>query len=312
MRPTLIRERKMKKLLLSALALCMVLLISCKKDSDSAANSGGGGGGGNNPSFVKKIIEKTECYEQYTLKLNEDGHTWDTISQWLSGNRLDIFIWNDDKLQSIDHYRDDGILHNRDVFEHNSSGLVTRKIWADTLVEGEVWCYFYNNASQMIKFDYSKYYSGNITNYWADGFSWSNNKPDRIYAIEDPDGIKDNYASLIWTGDNLTRVGNPGTTARVEIMYDNKVNPFYCGNSLTPLAYYGDYFYMSKNNRLSQRYFDINGVNYRTITFTYEYDTDNHPVVRTKIEEEINEEEDGTTKKHVIVYHNTYTYQPIN
>lgn len=299
----------MKKILLSTLVLGMALFMSCSKNSDSAANSGDNGGGGSIINPGKRIYENYEGYDSYVYISHDDGETWEETSHYVKALELHkVYHWEGKKLMSFDYYRNDGQGSSSTVFEYNDAGLVTRKIWAWD--ESEVENFYYNDNSQMIKFDHYKYFNGNVSHYRAQDVFWSNNKIDRI---READNNNANYTKYYWTNENLTKYEGYDHNSNylgsyTEIRYDNKNNPHYCGMSMTPYAYYGSLGYISKNNVLSQRIYNSDGDLTRTVTYTYEYNEENFPIERYKTEEEIYEDNEGNLRKSVTIYHNTYTY----
>ena len=295
----------MKKLLLSALALCMALFVSCSKNSDSAASSGDSGGG----VTSKRIYEIYKGWKTTTYCLNDDGQTWDLVSEHEYPYELDhIYHWDGNKIIAMDDYSN-GVLGKVRTFEYNDAGLVSKTTYNNSST-----IFSYNSNSQINKLEFYRInYDGEEILTTVQEIIYNGDKPVRINSIDYDYNSKDDdssYAIITWTGDNITKWDSYRNNKHSYsiLTYDNKHNNYFGGNALTAHAWISSRAYLSVNNLISGRSFDDDNVNTYTATYTYEYDSDNFPVEKYCRIEEIGVGQYGKLRKYVDEKHYTYTY----
>lgn len=212
----------MKKLLLSALALCMALCVSCKKDSDSAASSGGNNGGGNGGgtnSELKRLHEIYQKEDSSWLTWNNETQTWDTVSNHVGHFSLTQTVnWNGDKIISFGD--------NNFNLEYNNDGLVSKIVHKlGSNGEADTAYFYYNGDNQIIKMDRYEYIDFPPNEPFYEFTTWditySNGKP--INATSS-NGLS---MQATWTGDNITElqyIENSRVICRETFTYDNCYN----------------------------------------------------------------------------------------
>lgn len=242
----------MKKVLLSALTICMISFVSCNKD-DKSDNGGTQTVG----ARLSAVWEENITYLEETT---DGGSSWH-VTEIIEGEKYkkESFTWDGDKLTSIKDYYD-GPNYSPMYYDFIYDGEKISDVLIDDLHLHV--SYSDNKISRVELSDGEENIVENI--------SYSNNKISRIDA-ETEDGYQ--TMSFYWNGDNVIRMITDGWTSRFG-SYDNGNNP-YLGSDAMLFFIFGDIeelaCAMSKNN-CTEMDFDEG-----PITYQYSYNSKNYP-----------------------------------
>lgn len=258
----------MRKLLLSTLAICMIILASCKKDSDNGGNTPGGGSQTVEVRTSRFLLNDV-TYEEASP---DGGQTWIVVETEDQYQCNVDFTWNDKLLSNIkqDHvsfeFGDEYHFCVNYDFRYDNNKL--SRVIIEMSEDGEIYTvrvdveYDGGNMSGL-----TVYEDGEIAD--VNHLEYSNGKLSLI---------TDEYDDFVfnWNGDNLSEFLNDNWCEKY-ISYDDNKNPFYGTDVFTSyliLDYYGfegDMRFLSKNNCT-----DIDTPE-GPMTIEYEYNSNGYP-----------------------------------
>ena len=301
----------MKKVLLSALALCIALCVSCKKDNNN---------GGNVSPTIKKALKDTYGDYKYATYISEDQENWELVVEGEIDNVLtNDYIYDGDKLIAIQQNSFTGTYGWTDSISYSEDGFVTQIIdyyWNEFGTNLCQYDFVYDNG---LISKVNCYYEGDYLGAYYDYYYTDNKLSKVVYTHIDYDKApkhhryekfnhRDNTycVELTWTGDNVTQSKESGEGWEyVETYdYDNKNNPYIENDALVAYSYICfDFAGLSKNNvTLLSTNFDNN------VTYSYEY-KGNYPSEEEICYEYIYEEPVGTWNKNNETYHYYLNYR---
>lgn len=270
----------MKKILLSALALCIALCVSCKKDNNN---------GGNVSPTVTKVLKDTYGDYKYAAYISEDLENWELVDEEEIDNALiRDYIYDGDKLIVMNQNYFNDSYGWTDSISYSEDGLVTQIIdyyWEqgydihrykydlvyDNGLITKIYCYF---EDDYLGSYYDCFYTDNKLSKVVCTYIESDKAPkhhrdkkfnhrDKIYCTE-----------ITWTGDNVTQIKETGEGWEyiATYDYDNKNNPYIENDAFVAYSYISfDFESLSKNNVTHySSNFDEN------VMYSYEY-KDNYP-----------------------------------
>ena len=299
----------MKKILLSALALCMALCVSCNKDNN----------GGNVSPTVTKFIKDISGDYRYVVYFSEDQENWEIIDEGeIDDVMTNEYIYDGDKLIAIKQNSFTGTYGWTDSISYSEDGIVTQII-DYYLDQYETYrCKFgfvydnglitrincYNEDDSLIAY-YDYYYTDNklskVVNTYVEYDKAPKHHRNKKFNHRD-----DTYCTEIaWTGDNVTQIKETGEGWEfiATYKYDNKNNPYIENDAMVAYSYlYYDYEYLSKNN------VTLISTDNETITYSYEY-KDDYPSEEEACYEYIIEHPVGIWRKYNDTYHYYLNYK---
>lgn len=261
----------MKKLLISALFVCVALLSSCGEDPVTPIPTPS--------SSSKKISEIYYEFERHDYISNDNGQTWNEYNSEYQDKELrERWNWDGDKLYSIENYSQ-FIYDDLSLNFTYENGMVS-EITAPAIDEKMV-CYYDNDKISRIEF----VSEDKLSEVWE--LVYSGNKIIRINKVDLPE-----YFTITWNGNNISMIKcfeSDVCIIEMSYTYDNKNNPYHGSDALLALAIIkADFALMSSNNMTSERITDLfpilNTGDY--YTYTYQYNN-NYPTLKTQIEEVI-------------------------
>lgn len=232
----------MKKIL-TTLSVIALVFTSCSKDDSPSEES--------NSGFL--LTKTVETYD--------DGSTYTTN-----------FTYNGNKLIKIDD--SDG---ESETFVYDSNGKLVSGVEkyynSNTLITGSV-SYIYNGQNKLssiafsdgLHLDYAYNINGTVT---EDNYDSNGNARTSIYTF-----LNDNIVSVTESSTGLP-------TYVTTFQFDSKNNPF--KNVYKPYELFNNYFDFDFNvNNVTSSVYDNDVNDYRSSTYTYLYNSNNYPTVRTE------------------------------
>ena len=277
----------MKKILISTMALCLALCVSCKKDSDN---------GGSVSPTIKKTLSKLYLTYSYKSYISFDNINWELDDHEEYDHVLNTeYIYNGDKLSETIKYFNNGDINTRDTITYSENGLITNITEYNTLSEDN-WVLSYDNGL-LTKAD--QYSNGLMTSSFD--YSYTDNRltkviytsSDYVYTYE-----------ITWTGDNVTQTkGIIGDWEYITTYnYDDKINPYKEIPAFETLSIvFTDFAALSKNNVISRSTNMLENT-----SFTYQYDGDYPSETEFSIEDSFNY--GYMWFKSITTYHHYLTY----
>lgn len=290
----------MKKLLLSALVICMAMFVSCKKNSDD----NNPGSGGSTQTVVKRIAK---IHYDYTYKswYSEDyGATWNTSSSNHESYKRESWEWDGNLIKKIKYYDSDEFVSYIDEFSYNSYNLVSEIKETDYDKDDDVYSIMFSYVDKKLsKIEFYEDIQGPKYNITCDSDGritkikcvympedWKSAGRHHFQFIKDAKKIhgEGDEMTLKWEDDNLIELtefdAEDFETNTVRFIYDDTNNPYNGCNSLICEVLFNESLYLlSKNNCTRIKYDDgdIEKIKFNCydnypleMSFDYEYQSD--------------------------------------